>query len=45
VKEMARLVTAGARGEGVTELIDRLIAGDLDHLSDPPPPDSRPGKE
>jgi hydroxymethylpyrimidine pyrophosphatase-like HAD family hydrolase len=45
VKEMARLVTAGARGEGVTELIDQLIAGDLDHLSDQPPLDRHPRKE
>ena len=32
VKEMAHVVTAGARGEGVTELIDRVIAGELDDL-------------
>ena len=30
VKEMAHVVTAGARGAGVSELIDRLLAGDLD---------------
>jgi hydroxymethylpyrimidine pyrophosphatase-like HAD family hydrolase len=29
VKELAHVVTAGARGAGVTELIDRLLAGDL----------------
>ena len=33
VKELAHLVTAGARGAGVTELIDRMIAGELDHLA------------
>ena len=32
VKEMADVVTAGASGAGVTELIDRLLAGELDHL-------------
>jgi hydroxymethylpyrimidine pyrophosphatase-like HAD family hydrolase len=32
VKEMAHVVTAGARGAGVTELIDRVIAGELDEL-------------
>lgn len=32
VKERAHLVTAGARGAGVIELIDRLLAGDLDTL-------------
>lgn len=30
VKEMAHVVTAGARGAGVIELIDRMIAGELD---------------
>ena len=30
VKEMADIVTAGARGAGVTELIDRLLAGTLE---------------
>jgi hydroxymethylpyrimidine pyrophosphatase-like HAD family hydrolase len=29
VKDMATLVTAGARGAGVIELIDRLLAGDV----------------
>ncbi|MBA2301639.1 MAG: HAD family phosphatase [Acidobacteria bacterium] len=33
VKEMAHLVTAGARGDGVIELIDRLLAGELDGLA------------
>jgi hydroxymethylpyrimidine pyrophosphatase-like HAD family hydrolase len=33
VKQMADVVTAGARGAGVAELIDRLIGGDLDHLA------------
>jgi len=32
VKQMADVVTAAARGAGVTELIDRLIAGELDDL-------------
>lgn len=32
VKEIAHLVTAGARGAGVVELIDRLLAGELDHI-------------
>jgi hydroxymethylpyrimidine pyrophosphatase-like HAD family hydrolase len=35
VKEQADIVTVGARGAGVAELIDRLIAGDL---RDPQPP-------
>ena len=30
VKEMAHLVTAGARGAGVTELIDRALAGEFE---------------
>lgn len=33
VKDRAYLVTEGARGAGVVELIDRLIAGDLDRLN------------
>lgn len=33
IKEMVDLVTAGARGFGVTELIDQLLSGDLDHLA------------
>jgi hydroxymethylpyrimidine pyrophosphatase-like HAD family hydrolase len=41
VKEMAHLVTAGARGAGVTELIDRALAGELDDL--PPAPIRDPG--
>jgi hydroxymethylpyrimidine pyrophosphatase-like HAD family hydrolase len=32
VKDLAHVVTTGASGAGVIELIDRLIAGDLDHL-------------
>jgi hydroxymethylpyrimidine pyrophosphatase-like HAD family hydrolase len=32
VKSMAHVVTAGARGAGVTELIDRLLAGELDAM-------------
>ena len=34
VKEMAHLVTAGARGVGVVELIERLLSGEFD---DAPP--------
>jgi len=30
VKAIAHLVTAGARGAGVTELIERLLADELD---------------
>ncbi len=33
VKDTADLVTAGARGAGVTELIDRLLRGDLDAVA------------
>lgn len=33
VKQMAHLVTAGARGAGVAELIDRVLAGELDELA------------
>ena len=32
VKEMADVVTAGARGAGVVELIDRWLAGDLESV-------------
>jgi hydroxymethylpyrimidine pyrophosphatase-like HAD family hydrolase len=32
LKEIAHVVTAGARGAGVTELIDRVIAGELDEF-------------
>ena len=32
VKDVAHLVTAGARGAGVIELIDRMLTGDLDML-------------
>jgi hydroxymethylpyrimidine pyrophosphatase-like HAD family hydrolase len=32
VKELAHLVTIGARGAGVSELIDRWLAGDLDQV-------------
>jgi hydroxymethylpyrimidine pyrophosphatase-like HAD family hydrolase len=35
LKDLADFVTAGARGAGVTELIDRLIAGDLAALDTP----------
>jgi hydroxymethylpyrimidine pyrophosphatase-like HAD family hydrolase len=34
VKEMADLVTEGARGAGVIELLERALAGELDALSD-----------
>jgi hypothetical protein len=34
VKVMAHVVTRGARGHGVQELIDRLLAGDLDHAAE-----------
>jgi hydroxymethylpyrimidine pyrophosphatase-like HAD family hydrolase len=30
VKEIADLVTTGARGAGVTEVLDAMIAGELD---------------
>ena len=33
VKQMAHLVTQGARGAGVTELIDRLLAGELNDIA------------
>ena len=32
VKDMAHIVTRSSRGAGVTELIERLLTGDLDHL-------------
>jgi hydroxymethylpyrimidine pyrophosphatase-like HAD family hydrolase len=35
VKDIAHIVTLGSRGAGVTELIERLLAGDLDHLAAP----------
>ena len=38
VKDIAHIVTCAARGAGVTELIQRLLKGDLDHVvtsSDP----------
>jgi hydroxymethylpyrimidine pyrophosphatase-like HAD family hydrolase len=34
VKALAHLVTAGARGAGVTELIDRLLAGELEGVQE-----------
>ena len=40
LKEISHLVTAGARGAGVTELIDRVLNGELDDLpGKPSPPD------
>lgn len=36
LKQLAHFVTGGARGAGVTELIDRLIAGDLASLGSRP---------
>ena len=41
VKDMADVVTAGARGAGVVELIDRLIRGGFRHLADEPRLDGR----
>ena len=32
LKEHADITTKGARGEGVTELIDHILSGELDHL-------------
>jgi hydroxymethylpyrimidine pyrophosphatase-like HAD family hydrolase len=32
VKDLAHVVTAGARGAGVAELIERILSGELDHL-------------
>jgi hydroxymethylpyrimidine pyrophosphatase-like HAD family hydrolase len=32
VKDIAHVVTRGARGDGIVELIDRLLAGELDGL-------------
>ena len=32
VKEVADIVTTGARGAGVAELVDRWLSGDLDHV-------------
>lgn len=36
VKDIAHVVTAGARGAGVTELVDRLLAGELDTAASAP---------
>jgi hydroxymethylpyrimidine pyrophosphatase-like HAD family hydrolase len=36
VKEIADLVTEGARGAGVSELIDRWLAGDLEGIPQNP---------
>ncbi|HET7219566.1 MAG TPA: HAD family hydrolase [Vicinamibacterales bacterium] len=33
VKEIAHVVTAGARGAGVTELIERMLAGEFDRVA------------
>jgi hydroxymethylpyrimidine pyrophosphatase-like HAD family hydrolase len=41
VKDMADVVTAGARGAGVAELIDRLMRGGLEHLEEGSPLDDR----
>lgn len=46
VKEMAHVVTEGARGAGVAELIDRVLAGELDEVAvavTDMPPLPRPG--
>ena len=40
LKSAARWVTVGARGAGAAELIDRLLADDLDGLADDPPTDT-----
>ena len=32
VKEMAHVVTSGARGAGVSELIERWLAGELEAM-------------
>jgi hydroxymethylpyrimidine pyrophosphatase-like HAD family hydrolase len=37
VKAMANLTTVGARGAGVIEVVDRLLAGDLDPVRPPAP--------
>jgi hydroxymethylpyrimidine pyrophosphatase-like HAD family hydrolase len=39
VKQISHVVTAGARGAGVVELIDRLLRGALDHLLPGPGPE------
>ena len=44
VKEMAHVVTAGARGTGVTELIGKLLSGELDHLAPAPAPNGHLSK-
>jgi hydroxymethylpyrimidine pyrophosphatase-like HAD family hydrolase len=36
LKEMADVVTAGAQGDGVRELIDRLLSGHLDTVARDP---------
>ena len=38
IKEAAHVITAGARGAGVTELIERVIAGELEREGGTPPP-------
>ena len=49
VKSIAHVVTAGARGAGVTELIDRVLAGEFDAMPGPSggsgaPPSSPPAR-
>ena len=44
VKQMAHVLTAGARGAGVTELIDRMLAGELDHLDRQVTPQGAPAE-
>ena len=41
VKDMADIVTAGARGTGVTELIDRWLSGELESVVPDPAKESR----
>ena len=44
VKDMAHLVTQGARGAGVIELIDRLLTGELDKMLRRTAGEERPSK-
>jgi hydroxymethylpyrimidine pyrophosphatase-like HAD family hydrolase len=45
VKAMADIVTAGARGAGVAELIDRWLAGELDDIVADPAKHHHPSRE
>jgi hydroxymethylpyrimidine pyrophosphatase-like HAD family hydrolase len=44
LREQADLVTHGARGEGVTEIVDRLLADDLESLVPAKAPTRWPGR-